>query len=50
MHRPDPASSLPSGSKGYREASALIEAEMRRLWAWLVDLHAAGRPKDVTLP
>jgi 1-acyl-sn-glycerol-3-phosphate acyltransferase len=41
---------LPSGSKGYREASALIEAEMRRLWAWLVDLHAAGRPKDVTLP
>ena len=41
---------LPSGSKGYREASALIEAEMRRLWTWLVDHHADGRPKAVTLP
>jgi 1-acyl-sn-glycerol-3-phosphate acyltransferase len=41
---------MPSGSRGYREASALIEAELHRLWAWLRDLHAAGRPRRVTLP
>lgn len=41
---------LPRGSKGYREASARIEAEIHRLWRWLVDQHAAGRPRGVTLP
>ena len=41
---------LPAGSKGYREASAQIEAELRRLWEWLVALHEAGRPRRVTLP
>jgi 1-acyl-sn-glycerol-3-phosphate acyltransferase len=41
---------LPSGGKGYREASLEMERELRRLWEWLVDLHAAGRPRDVTLP
>ena len=41
---------LPGGSKGYREASAQIEAELHRLWQWLVDQHAAGRPRRVTLP
>ena len=41
---------LPGGSKGYREASARIEAELHRLWQWLVDRHAAGRPRNVTLP
>ena len=41
---------LPGGSKGYREASARIEAELHRLWQWLVDQHAAGRPRHVTLP
>jgi 1-acyl-sn-glycerol-3-phosphate acyltransferase len=39
-----------SGSRGYREASAQLEAELHRLWAWLRDLHAAGRPRPVTLP
>ena len=43
-------SGLPTGSKGYREASTQIEAELRRLWEWLRDLHAAGRPRRVTLP
>ena len=38
------------GRIGYREASAVIEAELHRLWAWLVELHAAGRPRAVTLP
>ena len=41
---------LPAGSKGYREASAQIEAELRRLWEWLREQHAAGRPRAVTLP
>ena len=41
---------LPAGSKGYREASTQIEAELRRLWEWLVALHEAGRPRRVTLP
>ena len=41
---------VPAGGRGYREASLEIEREMRRLWEWLVVQHAAGRPRDVTLP
>ena len=41
---------LPPGSKGNREASAQIEAELHRLWGWLGEQHAAGRPRNVTLP
>jgi 1-acyl-sn-glycerol-3-phosphate acyltransferase len=41
---------LPRGGKGYREASIEIERELRRLWEWLVALHAEGRPRQVTLP
>jgi 1-acyl-sn-glycerol-3-phosphate acyltransferase len=41
---------LPGGSKGYREASTQIEAEIRRLWEWLGEQHAAGRARNVTLP
>jgi 1-acyl-sn-glycerol-3-phosphate acyltransferase len=41
---------LPPGAKGYREASAEIQAEIRRLWEWLRDLHEAGRPRDATPP
>jgi 1-acyl-sn-glycerol-3-phosphate acyltransferase len=41
---------LPAGSKGYREASEQIRAELHRLWSWLVEQHAAGRPRNVTLP
>jgi 1-acyl-sn-glycerol-3-phosphate acyltransferase len=41
---------LPKGAKGYREASALIEQELHRQWAWLRDLHAAGRPKHAVPP
>lgn len=43
-------SDLPRNAKGYREASAAVEAELRRLWEWLRDLHAAGRPSDVVPP
>jgi 1-acyl-sn-glycerol-3-phosphate acyltransferase len=35
---------LPRGGRGYREASALVQTEIRRLWEWLVDMHAQGRP------
>lgn len=41
---------LPKGGKGYREASAEIEREIRRLWEWLVDIHAAGRPSRAIPP
>ena len=41
---------LPRGSKGYREASAQIEAELFRLWSWLRDLHEAGRPRVAVPP
>jgi hypothetical protein len=41
---------LPSGARGYREASAEIQAEIRRLWDWLGDLHAAGRPGNAVPP
>ena len=41
---------LPRNGKGYREASAEIQAEIRRLWEWLRAVHAAGRPRGVTPP
>jgi hypothetical protein len=41
---------LPKGARGYREASAEIEREIRRLWEWLVDMHAAGRPARALPP
>jgi 1-acyl-sn-glycerol-3-phosphate acyltransferase len=41
---------LPRNAKGYREASGEIEAELRRLWEWLRDLHAAGRPHHAVPP
>jgi 1-acyl-sn-glycerol-3-phosphate acyltransferase len=41
---------LPRGGKGYREASAQIELELHRQWAWLRDLHEAGRPRVAVPP
>ena len=40
---------LTRNGRGYREASAEIEREIRRLWEFLVELHRLGRP-DVALP
>ena len=40
---------LPKGGKGYKEASVLVQDEIRRLWDWLVDVHRLGRP-DGTPP
>jgi 1-acyl-sn-glycerol-3-phosphate acyltransferase len=42
--------SLPSGGRGYREASAQIQAEILRLWEWLVDQHERGRPRGAVPP
>jgi 1-acyl-sn-glycerol-3-phosphate acyltransferase len=41
---------LPRGGKGYKEASAEIERELRKLWEWLGSLHDLGRPRDATPP
>jgi len=41
---------LPRGGRGYKEASLEIERELRRLWEWLVDVHALGRPREATPP
>jgi 1-acyl-sn-glycerol-3-phosphate acyltransferase len=41
---------LPRGAKGYREASVEIQREIRRLWEWLVEIHAQGRPRRATPP
>ncbi|HVN61585.1 MAG TPA: lysophospholipid acyltransferase family protein [Gaiellaceae bacterium] len=43
-------SSLPRNAKGYREASAEIERELRRLFDWLVLMHELGRPRDAVPP
>ena len=40
----------PRGAKGYRQASEEIGLEIRRLWEWLRDLHAAGRPRNAVPP
>jgi 1-acyl-sn-glycerol-3-phosphate acyltransferase len=42
--------SLPKNAKGYREASTAIQGEIRRLWEFLVDVHALGRPTGVLPP
>jgi 1-acyl-sn-glycerol-3-phosphate acyltransferase len=41
---------LPKGGRGYREASALVQAEITRLFDWLVEQHELGRPRGVTPP
>jgi 1-acyl-sn-glycerol-3-phosphate acyltransferase len=38
---------LPRNSKGYREATAEIEVEIRRLWEFLSEIHRLGRPDGV---
>jgi 1-acyl-sn-glycerol-3-phosphate acyltransferase len=37
----------PRNARGYRDASAEIEAEIRRLWDFLAAMHALGRPTGV---
>jgi hypothetical protein len=37
----------PRNSRGYKEASLEIAAEIRRLWEFLVRMHELGRPDGV---
>jgi len=41
---------LPRNGKGYREASAEIQRELRRLWEWLVEMHELDRPRAAVPP
>jgi 1-acyl-sn-glycerol-3-phosphate acyltransferase len=41
---------LPRNAKGYREASARIEQELRRLFVFLADLHELGHPSVAVPP
>jgi 1-acyl-sn-glycerol-3-phosphate acyltransferase len=41
---------LSSGGRGYREASTQIQAEILRLWEWLVGQHERGRPRGAVPP
>jgi 1-acyl-sn-glycerol-3-phosphate acyltransferase len=41
---------LPKGGRGYREASVLLQVEIRRLFDWLVEQHELGRPRGATPP
>jgi 1-acyl-sn-glycerol-3-phosphate acyltransferase len=41
---------LPRNAKGYRQGSAAIQTEIRRLWEFLVDAHALGRPRGALPP
>jgi 1-acyl-sn-glycerol-3-phosphate acyltransferase len=41
---------LPKGGRGYREASELVQAEIRSLFDWLVEQHTLGRPRGAAPP
>lgn len=41
---------LPKGGRGYREASGEVARALRELHAWLVEMHALGRPRQATPP
>jgi 1-acyl-sn-glycerol-3-phosphate acyltransferase len=41
---------LPKNGRGYKEATAQIEARIHGLFDWCADLHAKGRPKGANPP
>ena len=41
---------LPKNGKGYKEATAEIERRINVLFDWLADVHAQGRPPNLTPP
>lgn len=43
-------SGLPKNGRGYKAATAEIEHSINRLFDWLAEVHAQGRPKGVTPP
>lgn len=48
--RPMSFSGIPANSKGYREATTEIVNEIYRLWEWLGEVQAQGRPRGLTVP
>jgi len=38
---------LPKGGKGYKEASAILQAKIRELYDFLVEMHELGRPDAI---
>ena len=43
-------SGLPKNGRGYKEATAEIQARIHGLFDWLADVHARGRPEGLTPP
>jgi 1-acyl-sn-glycerol-3-phosphate acyltransferase len=43
-------SGLPKNGRGYREATVEVEHSINRLFDWLADVHAQGRPRGLTPP
>ena len=41
---------LPKNGRGYKEGTAEIEREIHRLFDWLAEVHAKGRPKGLVPP
>jgi 1-acyl-sn-glycerol-3-phosphate acyltransferase len=41
---------LPKNGRGYKEATVEIEHSLNRLFDWLAEVHAQGRPRGVTPP
>lgn len=41
---------LAPGGRAYREVSGEVEARIRALWEFLVDVHARGRPREAQPP
>ena len=48
--RPIAFDGLPKGGRGYREASTVVQTEIRRLWEWLGEQHSLGRPRGASPP
>lgn len=48
--RPFAFDGLPANGKGYREASVELQRRIYRLWRFLVDTHALGRPRHAVPP
>ncbi len=44
-HADHASTDVPKGGKGYREASAIVQREIRRLLDLLVEMHEQGRPR-----
>ena len=50
LRRADALHGPPAERQGLPRGVGEIEAELRRLWEWLRDLHAAGRPRHAVPP